>query len=114
MHITKLITLICLSSGALSYKIRAFSEPNCKGSARDINVYDNTCRNTDVPRTQSIRVLSYGAARQRANFFDHKNLVCWPGDATRGFWADGGSNDFKLDRCITLGFHAVAYGSASS
>ncbi|KAL4871333.1 hypothetical protein BDV12DRAFT_206504 [Aspergillus spectabilis] len=112
MHILTPLTLAitCLSAGAMSFKIRAFSGEGCTGSAREINVWDNTCRDTDVPDTRSFRVLAYGAGRQRANFF--KGQGCWY--ERQGWWADGGSDTFKKGECITLDFNARTYGSVSA
>ncbi|CAG7969277.1 unnamed protein product [Penicillium salamii] len=105
-------TLLSLSSGALSFKIRAFSGKDCSGGAREVNVWDNTCRDSNVPATRSFRVLSYGAHRQRAAFYDEAK--CIGGQRWTDFWADGGSDTFKKDACITLDFDASAYGSRSA
>ena len=112
MHLGKIVTLFCLSSGALSFKIRAFSGKGCTGNAKEINVYDNTCRNTVVPLTKSFRVLAYGAHRQRAAFYSQGS--CYPTKVWTDFWADGGSDKFKKDECITLDFDSWAYGSRSA
>ncbi|PNH51432.1 hypothetical protein VD0002_g10240, partial [Verticillium dahliae] len=50
MHITKTLTaVLCLGTGALSYKVRIFPGANCGGgAARDLNIFDNTCRSTDL------------------------------------------------------------------
>ncbi|KAA8649585.1 uncharacterized protein ATNIH1004_002256 [Aspergillus tanneri] len=110
MHLGKTIAFFCLSSGALSYKIRAFSGKDCSGDAKEINVWDNTCRDNNVPTTRSFRVLAYGAHRQRATFSeDH---AC--GYGKQSYWADGGSDKFKKDACITLDFEANTYGSRSA
>lgn len=102
--------LTCLGTGAYSFKIRAFSGEGCTGSAQEVNVWDNTCRDTDVPDTRSFRVLAYGAGRQRANFYQSDG--CWY--EHQGWWADGGSDTFLKDECITLSFNARAYGSISA
>ncbi|KAL6707879.1 hypothetical protein ACN47E_003779 [Coniothyrium glycines] len=111
MHVTKLaLAALTLTSGALSFKIRAFSGNGCTGSAREINVWDNTCRDTDVPTTRSFRVLAYGASRQRAYFYTGGSCV----STVKGdWWADGGSDVFKKDACITLPTDVNAYGSWS-
>ncbi|CAG8363679.1 unnamed protein product [Penicillium salamii] len=112
MHFAKTLALLSLSSGALSFKIRAFSGKDCSGDAREVNVWDNTCRDSNVPATRSFRVLSYGAHRQRAAFYDEGK--CIGGQRWTDFWADGGSDTFKKDACITLDFDASAYGSRSA
>lgn len=114
MHIGKTFALFCLSSGAVSYKIRAFAGRDCSGEAKEVNVWDNTCRNTNIFPTKSIRVLGYGAHRQRATFF----LLGGCGaasEASADWWADGGSDEFKKDACLDFsGFQMNAYGSVSS
>ncbi|KAM0326328.1 hypothetical protein ACHAQA_006928 [Verticillium albo-atrum] len=118
MHITKsAVAFLALSTGALSYKIRIFSSLDCSaggGAAQDINVEDNTCRWNDNlhVNARSFRVLAYGAHRQRAEFYDSG---CFPGTSAviNTFWADGGSDSFKKDRCINLSRVARAYGSWS-
>ena len=111
MRPAKFLAILSLAPSALSFKIRAFSGDGCSGMAREVNVYDNTCADP-VPTTRSFRVLAYGAGRQRAVF--HKGSTCIGQSGDRSFWADGGSNDFLIDRCITLGYQAHAYGSRSS
>lgn len=103
-----LATTVCCVD---AYKIRAFSGSGCTGSAREINVWDNTCRNTDVPDTRSIRVLGYGAGRQRAEFYRTKACAL---PAQKGWWADGGSNEFKKGACLDLPILAITYGSRSA
>ena len=113
MHFIKtfasIITVMAVSTDA--YTIRAFTGPNCSGAARDINVWDNTCRNTDVPDTVSIRVLGYGARRQRAGFY-RTNACALP--AQQEWWADGGSDEFKKGACLDLPISAIAFGSRSA
>ncbi|KAL5335305.1 hypothetical protein BJX70DRAFT_375529 [Aspergillus crustosus] len=116
MHLlTPLVTTLTaltftLLSPTTAYKIRAFSGPSCTGSAREINVWDNTCRDTDVPATRSFRVLAYGAGRQRANFYESDG--CWY--QHQGWWADGGSDTFIKGRCVTLDSSVRAFGSISA
>ncbi|KAL4787023.1 hypothetical protein BJX76DRAFT_354633 [Aspergillus varians] len=114
MHLLKPLTLLCLSTSALTFKIRAFSGPSCTGSAREINVHDNTCRDSDVPTTRSFRVLSYGAGRQRAVFWREDYCLPFPADDIANWWADGGSDEFKKDACLDLEYGAKAYGSSSA
>ncbi|OAQ71443.2 hypothetical protein VFPPC_03741 [Pochonia chlamydosporia 170] len=106
MHIAKTLAIFCLGSGALSFKIRAFTGNGCTGSAKEINVWDNTCRNTDVPATRSFRVLSYGGRRQRAGFYKNTRCGAIPENGEKDWWADGGSDTFKKNKCITLGYEA--------
>lgn len=113
MQFGNVLTFLCLSTGALSFKIRAYDEAGCKGSSKEINVEDNTCRDTNVlPQTRSFKVLAYGAGRQRAAFYQDgacNGLRLW-----QDWWADGGSNVFLKDECIDLGLAANAYGSRSA
>jgi hypothetical protein len=112
MQLIKSLTfaLVALSPSALSFKIRAFSGADCTGSAREIKVWDNTCRDTNVPDTKSFRVLAYGAYRQRANFYRYGSCM----EERQGWWADGVSDTFLKDECITLDWTATAYGSISA
>ncbi|KAJ5264877.1 hypothetical protein N7505_007670 [Penicillium chrysogenum] len=89
MHIGKTILSLCLSSGALSFKVRAFTGEDCSGDAKEVNVWDNTYRDGNITDTRSFR-------------------------GHRSFWADGGSNKFKKDGCITLDYTARAFGSHSA
>ena len=70
MHIGKTILSLCLSSGALSFKVRAFTGEDCSGDAKEVNVWDNTCRDGNITDTRSFRVFAYGAHRQRATFWE--------------------------------------------
>jgi hypothetical protein len=114
MHIGKTIPFLCLSSGALSFKVRAFTGENCSGDAKEVNVWDNTCRDTNIPDTRSFRVLAYGAHRQRATFWEWNYCSNRPPEGHRSFWADGGSDNFKKDACISLDYTAQAFGSHSA
>ncbi|KAL4885950.1 hypothetical protein BJY04DRAFT_179587 [Aspergillus karnatakaensis] len=107
--LTLLLTLT-LTASTEAYKIRAFSGSGCTGTAREVNVWDNTCRDQNVPDTRSFRVLNYGAWRQRANFY--KQDGCWY--EHQGWWADGGSNVFREGECVDLKWNARAYGSISA
>ncbi|KAL4871580.1 hypothetical protein BDV12DRAFT_164006 [Aspergillus spectabilis] len=111
MHLEKVLTVFgALSSGALSFKIRAFSVGGCTSSAREINVWDNTCRMMDVPKTRSFRVLAYGAGHQRATFW-HEPLLRIPRCVSKDCWANRGSDAFIKDRCIMLRYELYAFGS---
>ncbi|KAH6699446.1 hypothetical protein ACHAQF_008994 [Verticillium nonalfalfae] len=115
MHITKTLTaVLCLGTGALSYKVRIFPGANCGGgAARDLNIFDNTCRSTDLFSFRSFRVLGYGAGRQRAKFWS--GSICHETNAfIQDWWADGGSDTFKTGTCITLPKTAKSLGSYSS
>lgn len=113
MHLGKTLALALLSasSGAFAFKVRAFTGENCSGDAKEINVWDNTCRDENVPATKSYRVLAYGAGRQRAAFYEGDK--CIGGGRWNDWWADGGSDTFKKDACIDLGFTSNAFGSRS-
>ncbi|PNP52282.1 hypothetical protein FNYG_15859 [Fusarium nygamai] len=116
MHVTKTLALIsALSTGALSFKVRAYSGVGCTGSTQEINVWDNTCRDSNVLATKSIRVLAYGAGRQRAFFWNRPECsAAKPDNVINDWWADGGSNVFKKGRCIDLKGTSHAYSSISS
>lgn len=113
MHIGKtLATVACLGSGALSFKVRAFSNGDCTGTSKEYNIYDNTCKGRGVSKIQSFQVLAYGARRQRAGFYSDGS--CNAFRAWTDYWADGGSDKFKKGRCVKLGFGAYSLGSRSA
>ncbi|XP_014553771.1 hypothetical protein COCVIDRAFT_18361 [Bipolaris victoriae FI3] len=105
-----LVAFLGLSSGALGYKFTAFSGRDCTGDAKDVNVWDNTCRDQNIPATQSFRILNLGGNLQKADFYDVGNCV---GSARKIWWADGRENAFQVGKCITLGYSARAFGSRS-
>ncbi|KAJ5103115.1 hypothetical protein N7532_003644 [Penicillium argentinense] len=118
MQLSNILTFLALSSGAYSFKIRAFTGDNCSGTAKEINVWDNTCRDSNTIKTRSFRVLSYGGYHQRAQFWESTH--CYLGDGSKdhpiqhkNWWADGGSDTFKKDKCINLGYTSQAYNSYS-
>ncbi|CAG8059018.1 unnamed protein product [Penicillium salamii] len=113
MHFGKTLTLACLSTGAMSFKVRAFTGADCSGDAKEVNIYDNTCRGSGLPKTLSFRVLSYGAHRQRAGFYSDGSCNAL-GREWVDYWADGGSNVFKKGDCVNLGFGAYSMGSRSA
>lgn len=112
MQINNALVLLCLSTGALSFKVRAFTSSDCSGDAKEVNIYDNTCRGSGLPKTLSFRVLEYGAHRQRAAFYSDGS--CNGFREWKDWWADGGSDTFKKDECINLGFGAYSMGSRSA
>ncbi|KAL2820293.1 hypothetical protein BJX63DRAFT_428126 [Aspergillus granulosus] len=115
MQLLKTLTLISLATGTtFAYKIRAWSGNGCTGTPQEINIYDNTCRTTSVPAMKSFRVISYGAGRQRATFWTGAGCSPFWTDARQSYWADGGSDKFKKDACITLGWQPKALGSVSA
>lgn len=112
MQLGTALTFLTLTPIAFSFKIRAFSGDKCTGSAKEINIWDNSCRTTSLPTTRSFRVLAYGAHRQRATFYGAP--ACYPNKNEKDWWADGGSNVFKKGDCVSLYFNAKAYGSRSA
>ncbi|KAH6708089.1 hypothetical protein EV126DRAFT_332089, partial [Verticillium dahliae] len=62
--IKTLTTILYLGIKALSYKVRIFPIANYGGgAARDLNIFNNTYRNTDLFSFRSFRVLGYRAKR---------------------------------------------------
>ncbi|CAI7661906.1 unnamed protein product [Penicillium discolor] len=90
MHLGKTLALFCLSPGALSYVITAYRNDDCSGESKSVNVWDNTCRDTNIFATKSIRVETYA------------------------WWADGGDGSFKKGACLKFDRDIHAYGSVSS
>jgi hypothetical protein len=113
MHLGKTLTFFCLGSGAFSFKIRAYREGDCSGESKEINIWDNTCKDSGVPKTLSFEVLSYGAHRQRAGFYSDGSCNAI-GREWVDYWADSRSNVFKKGKCITLGFGVYSLGSRSA
>ncbi|OAQ71442.1 hypothetical protein VFPPC_03740 [Pochonia chlamydosporia 170] len=114
MRLDSALTLLALGSGAFSFKIRTFTGKDCTGSAKEINIWDNTCRSTDIPTFKSFRVLAYGAHRQRAEFHKASDSWCTSGTPFQSYWADGGSDKFKKDKCLTLSTSARVMNSRSA
>ena len=106
------LTLLALLPATQAYVIRLFEGSGCSSTNSEINVYDNTCRNTSIRPTKSYQVVSYGGYHQRAVFYEkgecNKLASQW-----KDWWADGGSDTFKKGRCIDLPFTANAFGSQS-
>ncbi|KAJ5743782.1 hypothetical protein N7533_008652 [Penicillium manginii] len=117
MHLGRLFVLSSLDFGVYSHKGRAFTGTNCSGQAKEINVWVNTCRDTAVPKTRSIRVPEYGGHRQRATFWAEQiSAHCgfmWQ-NSNSNWWADGGSNKFKKGLCINLSGTCNAFSSVSA
>lgn len=99
----KLLALATLAvvPHAISYKITAYSEPDCKGVRTDIDVWDDTCA---YPFCESelgylsFEVTEYGKHRQTAAFY---RVACV--DQTSDDWcADGQDDDFQMGRCINF------------
>ncbi|PSN61857.1 hypothetical protein BS50DRAFT_592790 [Corynespora cassiicola Philippines] len=111
MQLSNILALLALSTGALGFKFVAFTEDNCQGAEATVNVWDNTCREQNVPGTRSIRVLNLGGRHQRAEMYNGGSCAGSPG---KGWWADGGEDPFQVGNCINLGFNARAYGSRSA
>ncbi|KAJ5179852.1 hypothetical protein N7492_003062 [Penicillium capsulatum] len=113
MHLGKTLALFCLSPGALSYVITAYRNDDCTGESKKINVWDNTCRDTDVIATKSVRVNAYGGRHQKATFFTDNGCGTTV-SARYSYWADGGSDSFKKDACLKFDRNIHAFGSISS
>ncbi|PGH11644.1 hypothetical protein AJ79_04784 [Helicocarpus griseus UAMH5409] len=113
MHFEKALALFSFCSGALSFEIRVYPRPDCFGTGSEvINVWDNTCRDSNVPDTESFEVVTYGAKRQKAAAYS--DGMCTPTNDWTDWWADGGDNAFKKGNCINLGYTANAFGSRSA
>ncbi|KAL2868902.1 uncharacterized protein BJX67DRAFT_40676 [Aspergillus lucknowensis] len=115
MHLFKTTSLGCLLALTLTtpssaYVVTVYSNPDCTGTARDINVYDNTCHAPANPGFAAFKVKTYGSAHQYAHFYEPGSC----GDLFNGheWWADGGSDTFLADgRCISRG---VVWNALSS
>ena len=109
MKLTAALALITsLGLGASGSVIRAYEELGCHGDSKWINVWDNTCRNTNVPKTKSVRFLWEGGWHQRACIYAEP--FCALGWEDMTFWVDGGS--VQVGECIDFhGFTAKSFGS---
>lgn len=97
MQLSNLLTLLTAAAGTEAYIVKTRAQPDCQGFQSEVNVWDNTCRNTYLPETRSIEVLAYGAGRQGAEFWSTN--TCWlEGTQYQGWWADGGSDTFLKAR----------------
>ncbi|KAK7192359.1 hypothetical protein DPSP01_004947 [Paraphaeosphaeria sporulosa] len=105
--------LALLTSSAFGFEVITFKDDNCGGESKTINVYDNTCRNSNIlSRTRSFQVQSYGGKSQRAAFYT--DTSCYPTNWWIDFWADGGSDQFLKGRCINIGHDIHAFGSRAA
>ncbi|KAF6831304.1 hypothetical protein CPLU01_06861 [Colletotrichum plurivorum] len=112
MHLGKTLAVsFYLVSGAVSYVVRVYADPNCNGNSQRINVWDNTCRSNNVIQHKSFRVEHYGGNLQVATFRDGN--TCSLGTQRR--WrADGKSGEgFRTGNCLNLAFTGRALGSQS-
>ncbi|KAL4886171.1 hypothetical protein BJY04DRAFT_213703 [Aspergillus karnatakaensis] len=114
MHFTKTLSFLALASlGANAYVIDAFRGNDCSGESKHVNVWDNTCRSTNIFPTKSVRVKKYGAGGQKATFFLLGGCGA-PSSASKSFWAGGGDSGFQIGTCIDFGvFQMNAYGSVA-
>ncbi|KAF2634851.1 hypothetical protein P280DRAFT_485110 [Massarina eburnea CBS 473.64] len=112
---TPLFLLAAAASTASGYVIQVFTDSGCKGNSQQFNVYDNTCHTTgQTVGYRSFQVKAYGAGRQRAGFFQSATGCNALAGTWNDYWADGGSDSFKKDRCIEVGFSASSFGSRSA
>ncbi|PVI00755.1 hypothetical protein DM02DRAFT_728340 [Periconia macrospinosa] len=116
MHFaTPLFLLAAAASTASGYVVQVFTEGGCTGASQEFNVWDNTCHTTgQTVGFRSLRVKAYGAGRQRAGFFQSATGCNALAGTWIDYWADGGSDVFKKDRCIDIGFSASSFGSRSA
>lgn len=112
MHLGKTLAVSCyLISGAVSYVVRVYADPDCNGNNQRINVWDNTCRNQNVQSYRSFRVEHYGGNLQVATFWDTN--ICSLG-FQRQWRADGKSGGgFNIGSCLNVAFTGRALGSQS-
>ncbi|KAF0331227.1 hypothetical protein GQ607_001535 [Colletotrichum asianum] len=108
MYVTKaLTTFLCLAS-VQGYVITIFDGKDCKGVSKRVNVWDNSCRDTNVINTNSFRVEKYGRGHQVADFYPANRCAF---EKIISLAADGGSGTFKQGRCLNLSKPARAFGS---
>ncbi|KAL4809810.1 hypothetical protein BDV18DRAFT_156192 [Aspergillus unguis] len=99
---TAVIGILSLASTSSGFVVTVYSNPDCTGTAREINVYDNTCRAPISPGFAAFKVKTYGSSSQRAYFF--RAGGCGDLASAHQWWSDGGSDTFKADgRCLTEG-----------
>ncbi|KZN92223.1 hypothetical protein EN45_023730 [Penicillium chrysogenum] len=104
---------VLASPGALSYVVTAYRGNDCTGESQSVNVWDNTCRDTNIFPTKSVRVDTYGGRHQKATFFTANG--CGAAISARyAWWADGGDSEFKQGACLKFDREIHAYGSVSS
>lgn len=120
MYVTKPLAILALASTGFSYMIKIYEDPGCKGAMKEVNVWDNTCATPNGAAGQagngyrSFEVTAYGANRQRAGFFGTATGCNALAGTWSDYWADGGDDTFKKDRCLDIGFTAWSFGSRSS
>ncbi|KAJ6137982.1 hypothetical protein N7471_004468 [Penicillium samsonianum] len=102
-----------IAPGALSYVITTYRNDDCYGESKSVNVWDNTCRGTNIFATKSVRVDTYGGRHQKATFFTANG--CGAAVSARyAWWADGGDSTFVKVKCLKFDREIHAYGSVSS
>lgn len=105
---TALSLILALGHGASAYVVRIYSEPGCKGDSKEVNVWDNTCRDTGlIHEIYSVELLEVGAWRQRAHAYASDK--CISGMQVTTFWVDGGS--IQVGECKSFDASVRALGS---
>jgi hypothetical protein len=103
--------ILGLANPGSAYVVTLWQNPDCTGNSRELNVWDNSCAPHLDPGWSAIQPKTYGSGRQRAYVFS-------PGDCGNlastidNWYADGGSNNFKIGRCLDL--HGKVMHAAAS
>ena len=92
------LLLAAMATVGLAFDVTVWENPDCTGSSRDINVYDNTCSTPNLGFA-AVTVNAYGAHRQQAKFHEANNCG---DDPFVDFWADGGGTAFVKGKCIPM------------
>jgi hypothetical protein len=118
MHVTKaFIAILATTSGVEAFKIRAFSGNGCTGANQEINIWDNTCRDSNIlSPMRSFRLLNHGAFRQVGTFWRFNYCSNGGGVAiifSRRVDGHTGDGKFKIGNCISMPETPMAIGSHS-
>ncbi|KAH8803570.1 hypothetical protein F5884DRAFT_756842 [Xylogone sp. PMI_703] len=99
----KNIALLALVGTSQAYVVTLWQNPDCTGTSRSLNVYDNTCAIPGGDGWAAVTVEAYGGPHQRAGFFERAACADIAGVHEIDWWADGGSDTFLKGRCISMG-----------
>ena len=101
--LTTLAVVANLMATGFALVMDVYGSKDCSGSAKSVNVWDNT-RATGMGGFQSYIPRVYRGTHQHAYFFAPSNCGSLPG-AISNSWADGGG--FKISMCYNLGGHVA-------
>lgn len=110
-NLTGMTAALALVSQSSAFVMDIYDSADCSGTARSVNVWDNTCA-TWMGGFQSYVPRVYGGPHQKSYFFIPGNC----GDLTSSYgvhWVDGGDGNFQVGQCRNFGGNRVMNAVAS-